>query len=317
MQLFNSKNNKLELIEEKPFKLEKEIQDLVSENSESLLNLEHIGTEITIDKYRIDSLCFDKETNSFVIVEYKKGSSYSVIDQGYTYLQLLLNNKSDFLLIYSEHLDKVVKTKDIDWSQSRIIFISQSFNKYQKDSVNFKDLPFELWEIARYKNNHISLTKHISTSSESVKTITSTKNKNIQAVSQEIKTYDENFHISKFNQQLQNNWIKFREQMMNIEGMEMNIIRRYISFTMGYHKSICYCNTQANGFRIDVVRGSIKSGKKSDYFFELDDPKKLAKENNWTWKNGDTGHKYEIKFDKSIDVDYLVFLMNQKVKSYQ
>ena len=224
MQLFNSKNNKLELIEEKPFKLEKEIQDLVSENSESLLNLEHIGTEITIDKYRIDSLCFDKETNSFVIVEYKKGSSYSVIDQGYTYLQLLLNNKSDFLLIYSEHLDKVVKTKDIDWSQSRIIFISQSFNKYQKDSVNFRDLPFELWEIARYKNNHISLTKHISTSSESVKTITSTKNKNIQAVSQEIKTYDENFHISKFNQQLQNNWIKFREQMMNIEGMEMNII---------------------------------------------------------------------------------------------
>ncbi len=317
MQLFNSKNNKLELIEEKPFKLEKEIQDLVSENSESLLNLEHIGTEITIDKYRIDSLCFDKETNSFVIVEYKKGSSYSVIDQGYTYLQLLLNNKSDFLLIYSEHLDKVVKTKDIDWSQSRIIFISQSFNKYQKDSVNFRDLPFELWEIARYKNNHISLTKHISTSSESVKTITSTKNKNIQAVSQEIKTYDENFHISKFNQQLQNNWIKFREQMMNIEGMEMNIIRRYISFTMGYHKSICYCNTQANGFRIDVVRGSIKSGKKSDYFFELDDPKKLAIENNWTWKNGDTGHKYEIKFDKSIDVDYLVFLMNQKVKSYQ
>ena len=317
MQLFNSKNNKLELIEEKPFKLEKEIQDLVSENSESLLNLEHIGTEITIDKYRIDSLCFDKETNSFVIVEYKKGSSYSVIDQGYTYLQLLLNNKSDFLLVYSEHLDKVVKTKDIDWSQSRIIFISQSFNKYQKDSVNFKDLPFELWEIARYKNNHISLTKHISTSSESVKTITSTKNKNIQAVSQEIKTYDENFHISKFNQQLQNNWIKFREQMMSIEGMEMNIIRRYISFTMGYHKSICYCNTQANGFRIDVVRGSIKSGKKSDYFFELDDPKKLAKENNWTWKNGDTGHKYEIKFDKSIDVDYLVFLMNQKVKSYQ
>ena len=317
MQLFNSKNNKLELIEEKPFKLEKEIQDLVSENSESLLNLEHIGTEITIDKYRIDSLCFDKETNSFVIVEYKKGSSYSVIDQGYTYLQLLLNNKSDFLLIYSEHLDKVVKIKDIDWSQSRIIFISQSFNKYQKDSVNFKDLPFELWEIARYKNNHISLTKHISTSSESVKTITSTKNKNIQAVSQEIKTYDENFHISKFNQQLQNNWIKFREQMMSIEGMEMNIIRRYISFTMGYHKSICYCNTQANGFRIDVVRGSIKSGKKSDYFFELDDPKKLAKENNWTWKNGDTGHKYEIKFDKSIDVDYLVFLLNQKVKSYQ
>ena len=105
MQLFNNKNDKLNLVEEKPFKLEKDIQELVEKNSDSLLGLEFIGSEITVDKYRIDSLCFDNETNSFVVVEYKKGSSYSVIDQGYTYLQLLLNNKSDFLLIYSEYLE--------------------------------------------------------------------------------------------------------------------------------------------------------------------------------------------------------------------
>ena len=150
MQLFSEKNDELNIIDEKPFKLEKEIQDLVERNSENLLGLEFIQSEVSVDKYRLDSLCFDQETNSFVIVEYKKGSSYSVVDQGYTYLQLLLNNKSDFLLIYSEYLDKVIKANDIDWSQSRIIFISQSFNNYQKDSVNFKDLPFELWEIKRF-----------------------------------------------------------------------------------------------------------------------------------------------------------------------
>ena len=32
-----------------------------------------------------------------------------MIDQGYTYLQLLLNNKSDFLLTLSQHLNKVLK----------------------------------------------------------------------------------------------------------------------------------------------------------------------------------------------------------------
>lgn len=317
MQLFNNKNDKLNLVEEKPFKLEKDIQELVEKNSDSLLGLEFIGSEIKVDKYRIDSLCFDNETNSFVIVEYKKGSSYSVIDQGYTYLQLLLNNKSDFLLIYSEYLEKVVKANDIDWSQSRIIFVSQSFNNYQKDSVNFKDLPFELWEIARYSNDQISLNKHVSTSTESVKTISTANSKNFKAVTDEIKSYDEEFHLKNFGVQLQENWIDFREQMMQIDGMEMNIIKRYIAFTMGFRKSICYCNTQSNGFRIDIVRGAIKNGKKNKDFLTLDDPKNMAKENSWTWKNGDTGHKYEIKFDKNTDVDYLVFLLNQQVKRYQ
>ena len=70
MQLFNNKNDKLNLVEEKPFKLEKDIQGLVEKNSDSLLGLEFIGSEITVDKYRIDSLCFDNETNSFVAVSY-------------------------------------------------------------------------------------------------------------------------------------------------------------------------------------------------------------------------------------------------------
>ena len=121
-----------------------------------------------------------------------------------------------------------MKANDIDWSQSRIIFVSQSFNNYQKDSVNFKDLPFELWEIARYSNDQISLNKHDSTSTESVKTISAATSKNFKAVTDEIKSYDEEFHLKNFGVQLQKNWIAFREQMMQIDGMEMNIIKRYM-----------------------------------------------------------------------------------------
>ena len=57
-----------------------------------------------------------------MFIEYKKGNSYSVIDQGYTYLQLLLNNKSDFVLVLSHHLNKVLKTDEINWSGSKIVF---------------------------------------------------------------------------------------------------------------------------------------------------------------------------------------------------
>jgi len=97
-----------------------------------------------VGEFRLDSLCYDNETNSFVVIEYKRGSSYSVIDQGYSYMSVMLNNKSDFILEYIEETGRSLKKSEVDFSQSRIIFISQSFNSYQKNSVNFKDVPFEL-----------------------------------------------------------------------------------------------------------------------------------------------------------------------------
>ena len=137
MKLYNITKDKLNLVETKQFPLERDIQNLIQKNTLELFNVEFVESELTVGKYRIDTLCYDEENNSFVIVEYKKGDSYSVIDQGYTYLQLLLNNKSDFLLTLSKHFNRVLDVKDIDWSQSKIVFISQSFNKFQKDSVNF------------------------------------------------------------------------------------------------------------------------------------------------------------------------------------
>ena len=103
-----------------------------------------------------------------LLVEYKKGYSYSVIDQGFTYLQLLLNNRGEFVLLLSRYFGKLLNPEDIDWSQSKIIFVSPSFNRYQKDSVNFKDIPFQLWEIKRYTNDTIVLSQHKSSSDESI-----------------------------------------------------------------------------------------------------------------------------------------------------
>ena len=109
MDLYKIKKDTLEPIDRESFKLEKDIQSIVEKNIETLFNLEFISTEFSIGDFRLDSLCYDNETDSFVIVEYKKGSSYSVIDQGYSYLSVMLNNKSDFILEYIEKTGKTLK----------------------------------------------------------------------------------------------------------------------------------------------------------------------------------------------------------------
>ena len=81
MELFNFKNNNIKEVKIKPFKLEKEIQSIIEKNTKTFFDLEFIATELTIGNYRVDTLCYDKENNSFTIIEYKKGKSYSVIDQ--------------------------------------------------------------------------------------------------------------------------------------------------------------------------------------------------------------------------------------------
>ena len=76
MKVFRLNKTNLNEVEQIPFKLERDIQNLVEVNTESVFNLKFIQSELSVDKYRIDTLCFDEENNSFVIVEYKKGNSY-------------------------------------------------------------------------------------------------------------------------------------------------------------------------------------------------------------------------------------------------
>ena len=94
-------DEKVNLIKEISFNYEKEIQNIVEENIEILLGYKLIKSEFTIKNFRIDSLCFDNESKSFVIIEFKKDKNFSVIDQGYAYLSLMLNNKADFILEFN------------------------------------------------------------------------------------------------------------------------------------------------------------------------------------------------------------------------
>ena len=113
-----SEKGDLNTMKQKRFLLEKDIQTLVEKNLSEIFNLQFVASELTIEKFRVDTLAFDEELNSFVIIEYKKGNSYSVVDQGYSYLSVMLNNKADFILEYNERLDQSLRRDDVDWSAS-------------------------------------------------------------------------------------------------------------------------------------------------------------------------------------------------------
>lgn len=196
MPIFNIQNKKLQSISEKKFDLEQDIQKLTEANIETIFGLTFVSgllnQEFSVraqeQDFYIDTLAFDEAQKSIVIIEYKKDKSFSVIDQGFAYLSAMLNHKADFVLEINERLGRNFTKNDIDWEQSRIIFVSPEFTNYQRNAINFKDLPIYLYEVRRYEDNLIEYDsiKPIRTS-ESIGSIS--KDKIIQSVSKEVKVY--------------------------------------------------------------------------------------------------------------------------------
>src|SRR3990167_8399808 len=196
MALFARQKNKLGSVSEKSAPIEREIQQLTEANLQEVFNLQFVSTEFAHNNLRIDSLCFDPENKSFVIIEYKKDRSFSVIDQGFSYLALMLNNKAEFLVEYNEKTSKPLKREDINWQQSKVIFVSPFFTPHQKSAINFKNLPIELWEIKFYSNDLIEY-KQIEPLETSEKIETITGSKFIKEVTREVRGYDLETHLKK------------------------------------------------------------------------------------------------------------------------
>ena len=147
MPIYLNTNNKLKEVEEKAFKLEQDIQRVFEENLDTIMQLTLVKSEFTIKNKRIDTLAYDTQSNAFIIIEYKRDRNLSVVDQGFTYLSLMLENKADFIVEYNESLKKNLKRDDIDWSQTRVAFVSTAFTDNQILATNFKDIAIELWEV--------------------------------------------------------------------------------------------------------------------------------------------------------------------------
>jgi hypothetical protein len=191
VRIFHTKDSKLAENAEEQFLIEKEMQILTEQNLQEIFKLEFVTSEMELPGFRIDMLAFDKESSAFVI-EYKKDRHFSVIDQGVAYLNLMLIHKTEFLYAYYKKSSKMLEKEEIDWSQSRIIFITPEFTKYQQQAIGFKDLGIQLWEVHKYNNGTLTFNevKPSAFTKESIATI-SRNSAMAKRVSKEIRVYTE------------------------------------------------------------------------------------------------------------------------------
>lgn len=301
MPLFKLNRKQIEPIKELPFKYEKEIKEIVEENLSKLLGLKYVRSEFQIGSLRIDTLTYDSESKSFVIIEYKKNRNFSVVDQGMSYLGLMLNNKADFILEYNERCDSSLRRDDVDWSQSRVLFISPSFTTFQIESINFKDLPIELWEVHRYSNNTVSFFQHKPASANATIKSVSKKSKVVDDISREVKKYTEDDHLNVVSLDIKELYYRYRELVLSISpDISLKPMKKYIAFRAKSNITDVVLQKKSLKIFLNLAKG------------KLDDPKNLAQDVSEIghWGNGD----YQIQINNDENIEYIISLVRQSYK---
>jgi predicted transport protein len=215
----------------------------------------------------------------------------------------MLNNKADFILEFNETQDGTLKRSDIDWSQSKVIFISPNFTNYQKEAINFKDLPIELWEIKQFENNTIFFEQvQKANAIESIKTISKSSDQTVEKVNKEIKVFTENDHLQKGEFETRELYEKLKERLLNLDD---NVTIQPKKQTVGFriqNNIFCDIVILTKGLKIYV---NLKSG-------DLLDEKSIARDvsNVGHWGNG----SYEIKMYDTEDLEYILNLLKQSLK---
>lgn len=305
MLIYKQRGSKLIPVKEKQTDLERITQNLVENNLQEIFGLDFVDSELPLNNFRIDTLAFDAETKSFVVIEYKKDRSFSVVDQGYAYLALLLNNKADFVLAYNEKNNKNLAKSDIDWSQSRVIFIASSFTRYQQEAIGFQNLPIELWEVKKYDENLVAFNQIVaSEKNESITTIT--KGKDFEKISKEIKQYSIGDHFKPHWKTSSQLFDTFSQRVLALDSrFVIHPVKTYIGFKIDNSNVI---SIYAHASKLILVFGRTKPK-------DLKDTEKRTR----YWKNSFKHYNQHLTmFDinNEDDIDYAMPLVKQVYKRF-
>lgn len=283
-------------LKEKDFVNEKELQTYFEEHLKEILGLEFVATEFVVGSFRLDTVAYDEETKSFKIIEYKNVKNHSLVDQGYTYLKLLLERKADFVLQYNLKLNKHININDVDWSQSRIIFVSPVFTSYQLNATDFKNIPVDLYKVTRYEDNIVDI-EHIQKTSN-VK-IEEVKIDNSASVTKEIKVYTEDDHFSNVSDEVKRLYEILKERVLQLDDIDVEVKKMYIAFKGA--TNIIDIAFKKNEIRIYI---NMKKGT-------LEDPLNITRDISSVghWGNGD----YWVMIDSEKDIDNVIPLIKQSL----
>lgn len=298
MQIYNLQNEKLIALDEKPFKLEREIQVIFENNLQQVMGLSVVCSEFTIKNKRIDTLAYDSNTNAFIIIEYKRDKNSSVFDQGITYLNLMLTNKAEFVHELSNQQKSFKHKDEIDWSQSRVVFVSTSFNDNQIQASDFKDFAIELWEIKRFDKETILINPiKKSRTAESIKVLAQ-QNKQLKQITDEVIVYTEADHLDGVDENIVELYEKYRNAIINLaDNFEISPQKYYIAF-----------KTNKNIVGIEIQKKSLKIGIGAKMGM-LNDSRQIMRDVR------QIGHRvygdYQIQVENDNDLEYILSLVKQ------
>lgn len=286
-------------LKENSFKNEKELQEYFEKNMDLIIQCKFIDTEFTVGEFRIDSLAYDEDTKSFRIIEYKNVKNNSLVDQGYTYLKLLLERKADFVLKYNEITKSSKTVSDFDWSQSRIVFVSPVFTKFQLNATDFNNLPFDLIKVTKYENDIVDIDFIEKKSVIKISEIPSTETQ--KKVNKEIVVYSEYDHFANSDDNVKAIYEEIKKRVLDFGDIDIDPKKFYIAF-----------KGNSNIFDIEVqkkklvVQINMKKGT-------LEDPLKIAKDIS------EIGHRgngdYRVLVSTINDVDQIISLLRQSYET--
>lgn len=280
------------------FKSEKELQTYFENNLSSILNIKYIDTEFSVGNFRIDTLAYDEEFKAFKIIEYKNVKNHSLVDQGYTYLKLLLERKADFVLQYSLKTGKKLNPKDVDWSQSRIIFVSPVFTQYQLNATDFKNIPVDLIKITKYEGDIVDIDFIKKASDVKIEEVSS--NLIASEVNKEIKVYTEEDHLKRKSNNIIELYEELKERILELDDIFVDVKKHYIAFKGIRNIVDIEIHNKKLLLLINLRKGS------------LEDPLNIARDVSGIghWGNGD----YSVDILNSDDIDKVIPLIKQSVK---
>ena len=305
MDIYKIGSGDLQSIKEKPFKLEKEMQALFEANLTTVTGLTLVKSEFSLKQFRFDTLAFDEEKQAFVVIEYKRDKSQSVVDQGVSYLNAMLEYRDSLMVEYNEQsLGKTLKRSDIDWSQSRILFVANSFNDYQKNATNFKNLGIELIEFKRYHNdlltvNFIERSKNAPVLPQSL--ADQPGSASLANITKEIVVYDENTLYKRGSEKTIELYERFKQSILNLDD-ELQLV--YNKFYASFKKD------KTNIVDIELQKSALKLYINAVWGI-LDEPKNIFRDVSQIghFGNGD----YEVIIKDTKQLEYILSVIKQKL----
>lgn len=302
MELYKVSKNQLSLIEPVNFKVEREMQNIIEANTEQIFGDKFLASEFTVGDYRLDTVAFDEELNAFVILEYKNMTKSSVVDQGYSYLNTLLNHKADFVLLYNHVKDVNESEERFDWGQTKVLFVAKGFTQYQRDAVDNPELPIELYEVKKYTNDYVTVNKiekhEMAKTSRTKSVATHPKSKNIRDAS-EIVPYTEQDQLTNGNEDVQDLYEQFKEGILSWDSsIEVKPTKLYVGFRT-QKKNFVEFLVQKNQLKIWI---NLSKGN-------LDDSMNLTRDVSDTghWGPGD----YELAVKDDTNLEYILSLIKK------